>query len=181
MSATLTVGAVAQRANVSTKTVRYYEAIGLLPRAVRRENGYRYYPRETVNRLSFIRRAKLLGLTLDEIGSLMSLSEEGSCDVISPELQRVLERKVAECDHQLTEMAAFRAALASAVERLTPCADEADSDTCATCSAFAPDCACLPPAHDVVPQRNCSGLRGSQHVPAGEEGIQPPQPPGREQ
>ncbi len=42
MTATLTVGALALQANVSTKTVRYYEAIGLIPKAVRGENGYRY-------------------------------------------------------------------------------------------------------------------------------------------
>lgn len=152
MSATLKVGALAQQANVSTKTVRYYEAIGLLPRAVRKENGYRYYPRDAVNRLSFIRRAKLLGLTLDEIGSLMSLSDEGSCDVISPELHRVLERKVAECDRQLSEIAAFRATLTAAVERLSPCAEEANDDTCTTSSAFAPECGCLPPAIEIVAQ-----------------------------
>ena len=150
MGATLTVGALAQRANVSTKTIRYYEAIGLLPRAVRGENGYRYYPRETVNRLSFIRRAKSLGLTLDEIGSLMALSEDGMCDVISPELHRVLERKVDECDRQLAELAAFRSKLAAAAERLTPCADDATIDVCTPCSAYAHQCDCLPPG-DAAP------------------------------
>jgi DNA-binding transcriptional MerR regulator len=152
MHATLTVGALARRAGVSTKTVRYYESIGLLPRAVRGENGYRYYPRETVSRLSFIRRAKLLGLSLEEIGSLMALSDDGACDVLSPELQRVLERKIVECDQQLAEIAAFRATLAAAVERLAPCADEASNDGCPTCSTFATDCGCLPPADLVVLQ-----------------------------
>lgn len=152
MSATLTVGALAQRANVSTKTVRYYEAIGLLPKAVRGQNGYRYYPRASINRLNFIRRAKLFGLTLDEIGSLISLSDEGLCDVISPELHRVLERKVAECDRQLAEIAALRATLAAAAERLAPCTDEATIDTCTTCSAFAPECGCLPQPSDIVLQ-----------------------------
>ncbi len=149
MSATLTVGVVARRSNVSTKTVRYYEAVGLLPAAVRGENGYRYYPRETVNRLGFIRRAKLLGLTLDEIGSLMSLSDEGMCDVISPGLQRVLERKVSECDRQMAELATFRATLSAAAERLAPCAQEATNAACTTCSAFAPECGCLPPSPNI--------------------------------
>lgn len=152
MSATLTVGALAQRADVSTKTVRYYEAIGLLPRAVRGENGYRYYPRESVDRLNFIRRAKLFGLTLGEIGSLMSLSEDGLCDVISPELHRVLERKVAECDRQLADIAAFRTTLAAAAERLAPCSDAAPIDSCTTCSAFAPECGCLPNPSDIILQ-----------------------------
>jgi MerR family copper efflux transcriptional regulator len=149
MHATLTVGALARRANVSAKTVRYYEAIGLLSPAVRGENGYRYYPREAVNRMSFIRRAKLLGLTLDEIGSLMELSDEGMCDVISPELHRVLERKIAECDRQLAEIAAFRETLAAAAERLDPCATGSTVDTCGLCSAFAPECGCLPAAVEI--------------------------------
>jgi DNA-binding transcriptional MerR regulator len=152
MHATLTVGALARRAGVSTKTVRYYEALGLLPRAERGENSYRYYPRETVSRLSFIRRAKLLGLTLDEIGSLMALSDDGACDVISPELQRVLERKIVECDRQLAEIAAFRATLAAAAERLTPCADDASSGGCPTCSTFATECGCLPAPAELVLQ-----------------------------
>lgn len=143
MSATLTVGALARRANVTTKTVRYYESIGLLPPATRGDNGYRYYPREAVERLTFIRRAKQLGLSLDEIGDLMSLSGDGRCTVISPELQRMLKRKIAEFDRQLAEIAAFRVTLAAAAERLNPCASD-ELATCGTCSAFAPDCDCLP-------------------------------------
>lgn len=152
MNATLTVGALARRANVSPKTVRYYEEIGLLPPAIRGENGYRYYPRQIVDRLIFIRRAKLLGLTLAEIGGLMSLSDEGMCDVISPELHRVLERKVVDCDRQLAELAAFRATLAAAAERLTPCAEESIIDICATCSVFTPECSCLPTPNEVIVQ-----------------------------
>jgi DNA-binding transcriptional MerR regulator len=147
MNATLTVGALARRTNVSPKTVRYYEAIGLLPPAIRGENGYRYYPRQAV-----IRRAKLLGLTLAEIGGLMSLSDEDVCDVISPELHHVLERKVAERDRHLAELAAFRATPAAAAERLAPCAEESIIDICTTCSVFAPECSCLSTPSEVITQ-----------------------------
>jgi DNA-binding transcriptional MerR regulator len=144
MRAALTVGALARQARVSAKTVRYYESIGLLPRAERGENGYRYYPHQAIHRLRFIRRAKLLGLTLEEIGELMAHSDDGACDVISTELHRVLERKVAACDRQLAEIAALRATLAAAVERLAPCAEESASTVCVPCSAFVDDCSCLP-------------------------------------
>lgn len=150
MSAILTVGALARRANVTTKTVRYYESLGLLPQAVRGDNGYRYYPREAAHRLNFIRRAKRLGLTLDEIRALMSLSDDGACDVISPELQRVLQRKLAECDQQIAEIEAFRATLASAAARLDPSPDDNAGDGCARCSAFETDCGCLPPVADIM-------------------------------
>lgn len=150
MTKILTVGKLARLARVTTKTVRYYEAIGLLPPALRGENGYRYYPLEAVNRLSFIRRAKLLGLSLDEIKGLMGLSDDGACDVISPELHRVLERKVAECDRQLAEITAFRSTLVAAAERLSPCATAATVDTCTICSAYASDCNCLPESSDIT-------------------------------
>jgi DNA-binding transcriptional MerR regulator len=153
MEATLTVGAIARRAGVSAKTVRYYEALGIIPSAVRGENDYRYYPRDTVDRIGFIRRAKSLGLTLDEIGSLMALSEDGLCDVISPELHRVLERKVAEIDRQRAELARFRAKLTAAAQQLSPCTEDVASEDCTPCSAFASDCGCLPPAADIVLQQ----------------------------
>lgn len=144
MIACLTVGAVAASAGVTTRTVRYYETLGLLPEATRGENGYRYYTPEAVNRLSFIRRAKVLGLTLDEIGSLMALSDEGACDVISPELHRVLERKIGECNRQIAEIEAFRSTLATAAARLAPCAEEVSVAVCSGCSAYAAECECLP-------------------------------------
>ncbi len=149
MSATLTVGALARRANVTTKTVRYYESLGLLPRASRGDNGYRYYPHNAVERLTFIRRAKQLGLSLGEISDLISRSEDGMCNVISPELQRMLERKIAEFDRQLTEIAAFRQTLATAANQLATCADDTIS-TCGSCSAFAATCGCMPVSTDLA-------------------------------
>jgi len=116
---------------------------------MRGENGYRYSPSEAVNRISFIRRAKRRGLSLDEIRSLIGLSDDGSCNVISPERHRVLERKVAECDRQLAEIAAFRATLIAAADRLAPCATYSLLDTCTTCSTCAPDCSCLPESPDI--------------------------------
>lgn len=146
----MTVGALARGAGVTPKTIRYYEAIGLLPPARRGENGYRYYPRESVNRVSFIQRAKLLGLALAEIRDLIAVSDEGLCAVIAPELHQVLDRKVAEVDQQLAELAAFRATLAAAAERLAPCEETACNDTCTDGSAFAADCACLPTMSQIV-------------------------------
>lgn len=140
----MTVGALALASGVTPKTVRYYEAIGLLSPARRGDNGYRYYPRETANRISFIQRAKLLGLTLAEIRELIAASDEGLCTVIAPELRQVLERKLAECDRQLTELAAFRDTLAAAAERLAPCDEPTAVESCATDSAFSSTCICLP-------------------------------------
>lgn len=71
---TLTIGAIAKQAGVGIDTIRYYERSGLLPKPQRRASGYRDYSAGTVKQLRFIRRAKDLGFTLEEIGELMSLS-----------------------------------------------------------------------------------------------------------
>lgn len=71
-----TIGTAAQRAGVSIHTIRYYEREGLLPPPRRRASGYRDYDGVTVDRLRFIRRAKTLGFTLDDIRDLLCLSTD---------------------------------------------------------------------------------------------------------
>ncbi len=69
-----TIGEVAKRAGVSIDTVRYYERSHLLPEPERRASGYRQYVPDDVDRLRFIRRAKTLGFSLDQIRDLVALS-----------------------------------------------------------------------------------------------------------
>lgn len=73
----LSIGNVAKRVGISVDTVRFYEKKGLLPLAPRRESGYRDYPEDTVRRLRFIRNAREIGFTLDEIQGLLSLGSDG--------------------------------------------------------------------------------------------------------
>ena len=68
---------VAARSGFSTATLRYYAKIGLLPQAVRTDTGYRLYDDRTLDRLSFITRAKQLGCTLDEIADLTTAWDGG--------------------------------------------------------------------------------------------------------
>jgi len=70
---TFTVGQLAQKANVNIETVRYYEKMGLLPKPVRNQSGFRQYKELDVARILFIKRAKELGFTLKEIDELFSL------------------------------------------------------------------------------------------------------------
>ncbi len=69
----LTIGQLARRADVGVETVRFYEREGLLEVPARRPSGYRQYDEGVVDRLRFIRRAKQLGFTLNEIKELLSL------------------------------------------------------------------------------------------------------------
>ena len=69
----LTIGQVAGLAEVGVETVRFYERRGLIDEPPRRASGYRQYPPEAVARIRFIRRAKDLGFSLEEVKELMAL------------------------------------------------------------------------------------------------------------
>jgi len=71
-----TIGTLARQAGVAVDTVRYYERRGLLPPPQRRISGYREYTQADVQRIGFIRNAKALGFTLDEIRELMRLKTD---------------------------------------------------------------------------------------------------------
>ena len=71
------IGALARHFGINAKTIRYYEAIGLLPGARRTESGYRVYGTADVERLGFILRAKVLGLSLEEIRGVLSVPADG--------------------------------------------------------------------------------------------------------
>ncbi len=72
----ITIGEIARRTGVGIDTVRYYERSDLLPKPARRASGYREYALEDVHRLRFIRRAKEIGFSLDEIRELLALSND---------------------------------------------------------------------------------------------------------
>ena len=69
----MTIGELARLAGVNTQTIRFYEREGLLPPPSRRESGYRQYAPTTVEQVRFIRAAKAVGFTLEEIAQLLSL------------------------------------------------------------------------------------------------------------
>ena len=73
----LTIGRLAREAGVGIDTVRFYERRGLLPAPERTAAGYRLYDTDAAARILFIRRAKRLGFTLDEIMTLLRLQDEG--------------------------------------------------------------------------------------------------------
>jgi DNA-binding transcriptional MerR regulator len=71
------IGDLAQQTGLSTKTIRYYEDIGVLPDPVRAPNGYRSYDDGVVTRIGFIREAQTAGLSLTEIQWILDLKDEG--------------------------------------------------------------------------------------------------------
>jgi MerR family transcriptional regulator, copper efflux regulator len=76
----LTIGALARETGVSTPTIRYYEEIGLLPEAGRGANGQRIYDDAGLQRLTFIKRCRDFGFSIDQVRVLASLSISTGAD-----------------------------------------------------------------------------------------------------
>jgi MerR family Zn(II)-responsive transcriptional regulator of zntA len=104
----LKIGELARQTGLSIKTIRYYEIRGLLEQPPRTEGGYRLYGPEEVARLRFVQRAKLLGLTLEEIKELVELAVRCNEGELVPRLEEVLETKIKETGRKLAEQSAFR-------------------------------------------------------------------------
>ena len=104
----LTIGRVAKQADVTIDTIRFYERRGLLPKPQRAANGYRLYPPNTIARLHFIRRAKGLGFTLDEIRALLKLQDAGGTKA---DVKALTNRKLEQIDIKITDLQLMRDAL----------------------------------------------------------------------
>src|ERR671910_28523 len=104
----LKIGELACQTGLSIKTIRYYESRGLLEQPPRTQGGYRLYGLEEVARVRFIQRAKLLGLTLEEIRELVELATRCNEGELVPRLEQVLEAKLAEMERKMAELSAFR-------------------------------------------------------------------------
>jgi Cu(I)-responsive transcriptional regulator len=99
----MNIGQASKASGVSQRMIRHYEGIGLIPKAARRESGYRDYDDKDVHTLRFIRRARDLGFPIGEIGQLLTLWQDRSrcsSDVKTLALARAaeLERKARELD-----------------------------------------------------------------------------------
>jgi len=73
----LMIGGLSQRTGCNIETIRYYERVGMPPAPPRTEGGHRSYGEKHLERLTFIRRSRELGFTLDEVRSLLSLVDGG--------------------------------------------------------------------------------------------------------
>ncbi|WP_087021365.1 Cu(I)-responsive transcriptional regulator [Thaumasiovibrio subtropicus] len=105
----MNISEVAKRTGLTTKTIRFYEQKALITAPERAENGYRAYHESHVAELSLIKRAKLVGFSLDECRALLSLSRDpqrSSADV----KQHALD-KLSEIDERIHELEAMRTTL----------------------------------------------------------------------
>ena len=107
------IGELAKRSGVGIDTVRFYERQGLLPKARRLASGYRVYDPGDVKRLRFVRRAKALGFTLEEIRDLLTLSDHRDDDMAA--LKGLATEKLADVQAKLAELNRIREGLETLV------------------------------------------------------------------
>jgi len=116
---TLTVGELADQANVSSHTVRYYDRIGMLPTPHRTAAGYRRYEPDIVHRLRFIRGAQSVGLRLREVRELLTVMDQGQCPCGHTE--QLVRQRVADIDADIRRLHDLRAELARLLEQAQSC------------------------------------------------------------
>ncbi len=105
----MNIGQAAKESGVSAKMIRYYEQIGLIPRADRRESGYRDYSPADVHRLRFIRRARDLGFAVAEINDLLGLWRDKSRQ--SADVKRIAQAHIAQLHERIESLEQMAATL----------------------------------------------------------------------
>lgn len=125
----LSIGELAKQAGVAIDTVRYYERNDLLAPAGRLASGYRRYGAEELKRLRFIRRAKALGFSLDDIRSLLTLSAER--DVAN--VRTAAQIKLADIEQRIAELDRIRQGLSVLV---AACPGHGRSEACPILNAL---------------------------------------------
>ena len=110
---TLKIGAVAKAAGVGVQTLHYYERLGLLPKAKRSVANYRLYSPDAIRRVQFIKKAQAIGITLEETKRILDLKDHGHepCRQVA----ELGEKHLQEVDARLTQLRAYRQALAQSV------------------------------------------------------------------
>lgn len=124
MTTFMNIGAAAQAAGVSTKTVRHYEQIGLLHAAQRSETGYRRYSEREVSLLRFIRQARQLGFSMKHIAELLSLWTDAHRT--SREVKTLATRHLADLIDKMKALQTMK----SDLERLAAACPGDDSPRC---------------------------------------------------
>ena len=104
-AASLSIGELATATGTKTETVRYYERIGLLSTPGRTSGNYRAYGRSHLDRLSFIRRSRDLGFSLEQVRTLLRLSDDRaqSC----AEVDRIAKRQLSEVERKIADLTAL--------------------------------------------------------------------------
>lgn len=103
------IGDLAEMLGVTTRTIRYYEEIGLMEPPTRLEGGIRVYSKDDILRLKFILKLKELGISLKEMENLANIYKtHKTTTVIMPKLMEILDYHIAKIDNKMSTLASLR-------------------------------------------------------------------------
>jgi MerR family mercuric resistance operon transcriptional regulator len=124
-NAEISIGELSRRTGVNIETIRYYERIEMMPHPPRSVSGRRVYGEVETRTLAFIRRARELGFSLDEIRALLALSTEQG-DGLCAEVRHLAANHLRDVRAKIADLRAMERVLADAVRRC----DEGESARC---------------------------------------------------
>ena len=127
------IGELAAISGVTAKTIRFWEAKGLLPDPARTRSGYRDYDADTLERLDFIRHAQTAGLTLAEIRQVLEISDTGQppCGHVAD----LIHQHLTDVDERIRELEETRSLLNRLADRA---ADQDPADCDGYCAILQP-------------------------------------------
>ena len=132
MTNELTIGRLADEAGVNVETIRYYQRRGLMAEPDKPASGHRRYGPAAIKRVRFIKRAQVLGFTLDEVGSMLELDDARAC----AETRELATHKLQVIEEKLADLKAMRKAL---MNLLRQCDTGAARSNCPIIHALAAD------------------------------------------
>ena len=111
----MNIGEAASESGVPAKTIRYYESIGLIPPAIRAENGYRNYSVFEIQTLKFIQHARRLGFSVTDVGGLLELWENKSR--ASADVKALALKHISDVEKRIAELESIRKTLIDLTDR----------------------------------------------------------------
>lgn len=137
----LSIGEAADASGLSIKAIRYYEEIGLIPKAARTNRGShtggnRLYSEADVGRLRFIHRARLFGLGLSDVRELLAVADGKGCPSREPEYMEIMQRHLHAIDERIQHLLGLRSTIEALV---SPTQEAGDGKKCSWNT-----CACMP-------------------------------------
>ncbi len=131
MNSHYTIGQLAKAAEVNVETIRYYQRRGLITQPPKPNQGYRTYPKATLARILFIKRAQELGFALEEIDNLLALGESHCSEV-----QELAEGKLVSVREKINDLRRLERVLEDLVLQ---CRTNPDNAACPIVGSLQPD------------------------------------------
>src|SRR3990172_13188966 len=120
------VGEIAEKIGVNVETLRYYEKIKIMPKPKRKESSYRFYDELDLRRLLFIKRAKELGFTLNEIKELLNLKIESTATC--GDIKHLAEHKLNDIKERIRDLNNIKNVLTKLIRQCV--CEEVSTDEC---------------------------------------------------